>query len=38
MTELQLQCSNVICLQEVQEKFLSTLSGYLLETTYNFYT
>ena len=38
VTELQLQNSDVICLQEVQEKFLLILSGYLLETTYNFYT
>ena len=38
VTELQLQSSDVICLQEVQKKFLLILSGYLLETTYNFYT
>ena len=37
-TELQLQSSDVIYLQEVQEKFLLILSGYLLETTYNLYT
>ena len=37
-TELQLQSSDVIYLQEVQEKLLLILSGYLLETTYNLYT
>ena len=37
-TELQLQSSDVIYLQEVQEKFLLIFSGYLLETTYNLYT
>ena len=37
-TELQLQSSDVIYLQEGQEKFLLILSGYLLETTYNLYT
>ena len=37
-TELQLQSLDVIYLQEVQEKFLLILSGYLLETTYNLYT
>ena len=30
--------SDVICLQEVREIYLLILSGYLSETTYNFYT
>lgn len=33
------QSSDVICLQKfLREKFLLTLNGYLLETTYNFST
>ena len=34
----ELQSSDVICLLEVRETSLLILNGYLLETTYNFYT